>query len=138
MKALSLIQPWASLIGDGRKTIETRTWATSYRGPVLIVSSKAMDQHAIGLAIEFGYEPTTIPLGVAICTAELVDCRPFQYADERHALVRFDPMERRFAWVLRDVRRVEPVAIKGALGVYEVDDALIRHLEPVAPNGGAQ
>ena len=39
MKALSLRQPWASLIADGRKTIETRTWRTHYRGPLAIHAS---------------------------------------------------------------------------------------------------
>ena len=32
MKALSIRQPWAELILQGRKTIELRTWKTSYRG----------------------------------------------------------------------------------------------------------
>ncbi len=36
MKALSLWQPWASLIALGVKTIETRSWATNYRGPLAI------------------------------------------------------------------------------------------------------
>ncbi len=40
MKALSAKQPWANLIAAGEKTIETRTWATRYRGPLLIVSSR--------------------------------------------------------------------------------------------------
>lgn len=36
MKALTLHQPWASLIALGYKTIETRSWATSHRGPLAI------------------------------------------------------------------------------------------------------
>lgn len=40
MKALSLIQPWASLIAIGAKRIETRSWRTSYRGPIAIHASK--------------------------------------------------------------------------------------------------
>ncbi len=40
MKALSLHQPWASLIAEGVKTIETRSWATKYRGPLGIHASK--------------------------------------------------------------------------------------------------
>lgn len=40
MKALNVKQPWAWLIASGKKTIETRTWSTKYRGPILIVSSK--------------------------------------------------------------------------------------------------
>ena len=36
MKAISIKQPWASLIAYGIKDIENRTWRTNYRGRVLI------------------------------------------------------------------------------------------------------
>jgi hypothetical protein len=35
-KVLTLTQPWATLIAIGAKHIETRSWSTSYRGPLLI------------------------------------------------------------------------------------------------------
>jgi activating signal cointegrator 1 len=40
MKGLTLTQPWASLVANGAKTIETRSWSTSYRGPVAIHAAK--------------------------------------------------------------------------------------------------
>jgi activating signal cointegrator 1 len=40
VKALSLWEPWASLIMTGAKTIETRSWYTGYRGPLLICAAK--------------------------------------------------------------------------------------------------
>lgn len=40
IKALSLWQPWASLIAVGAKRYETRSWPTKYRGPLLICASK--------------------------------------------------------------------------------------------------
>lgn len=36
MKALTIWQPWASLLACGAKQYETRSWATSYRGPIAI------------------------------------------------------------------------------------------------------
>ena len=36
MKAITIYQPWASLIACGAKRFETRSWATSYRGPIAI------------------------------------------------------------------------------------------------------
>ncbi len=39
MKALSIIQPWASLIATGIKDVENRTWRTNYRGEFLIHAS---------------------------------------------------------------------------------------------------
>ncbi len=47
MKALTLHQPWASLIAWGDKEIETRSWSTNYRGPIAIHSAngkKALNQ----------------------------------------------------------------------------------------------
>lgn len=40
MKALTLHQPWASLVAEGVKTIETRSWSTKYRGQLAIHAGK--------------------------------------------------------------------------------------------------
>lgn len=40
MRALTIRQPWASLIAAGVKTLETRSWSTRYRGPLLIHAGK--------------------------------------------------------------------------------------------------
>lgn len=40
MKALSIWQPWASLIACGSKRFETRSWRTNYRGPLVICAAK--------------------------------------------------------------------------------------------------
>jgi activating signal cointegrator 1 len=45
MKALTLLQPWASLVAAGLKTIETRSWSTRYRGPLAIHASKGTAYH---------------------------------------------------------------------------------------------
>ncbi len=39
MKAISLLQPWATLVAIGAKHIETRSWSTPYRGPLAIHAS---------------------------------------------------------------------------------------------------
>lgn len=36
MKAITLTQPWATLVAIGAKRIETRSWRTNYRGPLAI------------------------------------------------------------------------------------------------------
>ncbi len=40
VKVISLLQPWASLLVMGHKTIETRSWNTKYRGELYIHASK--------------------------------------------------------------------------------------------------
>lgn len=53
MRALTLWQPWASLVALDVKTIETRSWSTSYRGPLAIHAGSSL----AGLkAIECDYE----------------------------------------------------------------------------------
>jgi hypothetical protein len=44
LKCLSLRQPYAELVAQGRKTIETRRWNTNFRGKFLIHASKAIDK----------------------------------------------------------------------------------------------
>lgn len=111
MKALSLHQPWAHLIAEGRKTIETRTWRTFYHGRLLICSTKNTSE--IGQAYRARY-----PLGVTICVANLVDCRPLVPADEDAACTVWSPG--RWAWVLENVHKVENLPIRGFPGLFQI------------------
>jgi hypothetical protein len=53
MKALTLHQPWATAVAEGIKTIETRSWSTSYRGPLAIHAGVSVE----GLrSLMFDYE----------------------------------------------------------------------------------
>lgn len=48
MWALTLRQPWASLVAIGVKQVETRSWTTAYRGPLAIHSSKRLSNARMG------------------------------------------------------------------------------------------
>ena len=122
MKAISVKQPWAWLIATERKSLETRTWATKYRGDLLICSSKKLPVVSVREAFQerFGMWATIqLRFGVALCVATLVDCRVMTKADEKTTLCVIYPNA--MVWVLRNIRRIEPFAIKGKLGLYEVD-----------------
>jgi hypothetical protein len=90
VKALTLHQPWATLIAIGAKRIETRSWATSYRGPIAIHAAKRWQadeleafgygqgewramRHAIGPHYR---TPGDVPLGAIVAVAELTNCIP--------------------------------------------------------------
>jgi hypothetical protein len=60
MKALTILQPWASLIACGEKQIETRSRAMKYRGPIAIHAGKRDGQQMIGSALHI--EIRFIPL----------------------------------------------------------------------------
>jgi len=105
MKAISLKQPWASLIANGKKTIETRTWPTKYRGDLLICASK---QPRLD-----GY-----PSGCALCIVTVIDCRPMTKADEQAACCEL--YQGAWSWPLSNIRPIVPFGVKGSLGFYEV------------------
>ncbi len=103
MKTISIKQPWANLIASGKKTIETRTWSTPYRGEILLASSKS---------------PRIEPAGCAVAVADLIDCRPMVKSDEEAAKCPVYPNA--VAWVLTNIRAIEPFPVKGQLGIYDV------------------
>ena len=44
MKVLTIREPWASLIINGYKEYEFRSWKTNYRGKILIHTSSTIDK----------------------------------------------------------------------------------------------
>ena len=117
MKALSVKQPFASLISTGVKSIEIRSWKTNYRGPLLICSGRSL--HSIRpIAVE------GLPRGVTICTVELADCRPLTREDCVLGCVPWGPeREGEFAWVLKNPVPTKHIPIAGKLGLFQVDES---------------
>lgn len=123
MKALSLKQPWASLIRDRYKLIETRTWKTDYRGDLLICSSKIIDRLNMEHFKDFyRNEPepdSDFPLGQAIAIVEVVDCVPMEKEHEHTALCEIYPNA--YSWILNNIRPIKAFPVKGQLGIFDVD-----------------
>lgn len=137
MKAITILEPWASLIALGAKRIETRSWPTSYRGPIAIHSGKN-PKHArefyeddpewweeLGLpALD------ALPYGCVVATARLTHCIRF----ERGVMTtinqspEFSSWETslgdftvgRYGWVLTDVVALpEPIPARGMQGLWD-------------------
>ncbi len=105
MKALSVKQPWASMIASGRKTIELRSWQTRYRGRLMICASKNPD-----------HPP---PVGCALAIVTLVYCKRATQADEERACCKIR-VGRDFAWVFEDIQRINPWPVKGGQKLFNV------------------
>lgn len=105
MKAISIKEPWASLIRNGEKTIETRTWKTKYRGKLLLCCSK--NPYISGIS------------GLAFATADLVEVREMIKEDE--VLARCEIYPNAKAWVLENITLIPTFHVKGKLRLFEVD-----------------
>ena len=162
MKALTLWQPWASLVSLGVKTIETRSWDTKYRGPLAIHAAiKKPNFATVGnydIDRFFKRAPyrligprcneAELPLGAVVATCELVDVVPIgypkipapnnkpgiQHSIHEQLLLSYpgqairdigdqlpygDYSDKRFAWLLTDIKPCGPIPAKGRQGLWE-------------------
>lgn len=142
MKALTLTQPWATLVAIGAKRIETRSWRTKYRGELAIHAAKGFPQWAKEICLQspFSLEigSDVLPLGAVIATCRVISCMPTRELQENRVIqvcssVRCDDFilddnERcfgdyslgRWAWLLADVNIFqEPIPARGALSLWD-------------------
>ena len=121
MKALSIRHPWVDLILAGTKTIEIRTWATRYRGPLLLHASSAYGISERETAARLRLPaPDPATLGAVVGVAKLVDCRPVRLDDWKCAGL--PPLEGRlWAWVLAEPRAVGPQPCPGKRTLFDLD-----------------
>jgi hypothetical protein len=63
VKAITLHQPWASLVAIGAKKIETRSWRTTYRGPIAIHAGiRCNEAEMIGYGCCWTYRAALLPI----------------------------------------------------------------------------
>jgi len=151
MKAITILQPWASLVALGEKKFETRSWPTNYRGPILIHAGKKtfntdsyLDRElypfaeALGLPDYFSFDK--LPYGSIIAVADLVNCLKivsrvkvsgnqfFARLENEQEITRnelyFGNYEvGRYAWQLENVHRLaDPIPAKGMQRIWNFDE----------------
>jgi len=130
MKAISLWQPWASLMAIGAKTIETRSWSTTYRGPLAIHASKRLvlpnDPEFLKAVKDLGLLDRELPLGAIVGTCELYDCIPvekatatfFRRPDKEILFGDWSPG--RYLWLTQNFKRFDiPIPARGKQGLWD-------------------
>lgn len=75
MRAITLIQPWATLIVEHGKDVENRSWFTNHRGPLLIHAGLKIERAGWERAAELGIIlPDELPAGGIIGQVNLTGC----------------------------------------------------------------
>ena len=143
MKSISIMQPFAGLIATGQKRLETRTWSTDYRGPLLIcagakshdlfvsynVQIKILSLNNYSAKSRFKIDKKIAwTLGKALCVVDLVGIQPFKKGKTMEDDACVDWYPDAFAWELENPRLIDPFDVKGKLRIFEVDDSLIKYL----------
>ena len=127
MKVLSIKEPFATLIKEQIKLIETRSWKTNYRGELYIHASITKssldykDKDFMELIKNLSYNP-----GHIICKCNLIDCiyMTKEYIEDikknhyqEYLCGRYE--EGRYAWVLTNIKPLnQPIPSKGRLNIW--------------------
>lgn len=132
MKVISLLEPWASLIKENVKHIETRSWKTNYRGELYIhASKKALTKRELK---EYSdridlLNDTDFKYGYIIAKCKLVNCKKMdeqlisEVKKNKKEYISGEYSVGRYAWYLEDIEPLEtPIPAKGSLGIWNYDD----------------
>ena len=117
MKALSLKQPWAELILQGKKKIEIRKWNTNFRGEFLIHSSKIPDKEAMKK-----FNMGNLDCGFIVGKAELVDVQEYKTDEEFNKYKSLHLAGREwgnFGFILKNVKRISKIPCRGNLNFWD-------------------
>ena len=125
MKALTIKQPFATLIAKGDKHYEFRSWKTNYRGEILIHAGKSVEEKYIKKYSCLGYD---FPTSRIVAKAKLVDCialvgnKNKEIIDEDPFIYGNEPDRVGYAWVLSDIEEIHSdKEIKGKLSIWDID-----------------
>lgn len=136
MKAITLWQPWATLVAHGYKRIETRSWKTNYRGPLAIHAAKKWNRELRELCLTEPFRSCLkeiypdkrhpLPRGGVIATVglyEIVEAswvfpgRCARHGGE-HEESFGDYSPGRYAWLLTEPSRFEMIPYRGRQGLW--------------------
>lgn len=139
MKALSIRQPWAWLILHAGKTIENRSQAWTYRGPIAIHAPARIDTLALGepsVRHAFAHadheDRQYLPTSAIIGVADLIDahheidgcCTPWGEPGAVHL-------------VLANARPIEPISCRGHLDLWTPAPPILDQLPAQSPDSAA-
>ena len=123
--ALTIRQPWAQLIVDGKKRVENRTWLTNHRGRIAVHAGRNKEHW---VRKPFGYRREELAWGAVIGFATLAGCVKLEHIDFAGTPDRFpwlkdhEFVEGPYCFVLEDVVRLdEPVPARGERGFWNWD-----------------
>lgn len=142
MIAITLWQPWATLIAIGAKRIETRSWNFNYRGPLAIHAALRLELDTLSF---WGQEPfrtalvgagirslQDMPFGAIVAVCDLVDVQRITAAnipagDER---AYGDYRPGRYAWHLANIKKLDPIPATGKRGPWIWEPSLVIKDDP--------
>lgn len=130
MKVLTLKQPWATLVAEGIKKYEFRSWKTNYRGKILIHAGAKVDKEAMK---KFAGLNLTFPSKKILAEVEIVDCLFLDDELNKKIIsennIAYGNKKREgYVWMLDNIKKINyEKEINGKLGLWNYDEGLIKN-----------
>ena len=124
MKVITLKQPWATLVAEGLKKYEFRSWKLNYRGEILIHAGKGVDKEAMK---KFEHLNLNYPQSKIIAKVKILDCIALnneinrQIIEENELVYGHKHDKTGYAWKLEVVEKIEDnKVISGKQGIWNI------------------
>lgn len=128
MKVITIKEPYASLIAEGYKEYEFRTWKTNYRGDILIHAAKTSNKENINRFKDRNLEYKN---GYIIAKAKLTDCILVDEFFSKTMLAKdgevYKNLSKRrskplYGFKLENIEKINPIETKGQLGIWNYQE----------------
>ncbi len=125
MKVITIKQPYASLIANGYKQYEFRTWKTKYRGEIYIHAGLGVNKEAMKLYQHLNLD---YPQGKILCKCNITDCIQINnsFREELKNNIIYDFLNNNidykgYAFKLENIELIKTIDAKGKLGLWNLD-----------------
>lgn len=125
MKVITLKQPWATLVAEGIKKYEFRSWKTNYRGELFINAGQGVDKEAMEKVKHLGL---SFPSKRIIASVKLAEC--YELNDDLNKIIieekniaYGDKYRNGFAWKLEVIKKINNNhEVSGKLGLWNLEE----------------
>ena len=127
MKVITIKQPFATLIAEGLKEYEFRTWKTKYRGEILIHAGLGIDKKAMKKYEKYNLE---YPRGCIIAKVNLTDCIEIddevrEHLNQKNPIIYSSIIKntewKGYGFKLENIEKIEPIFVKGKLSLWDYE-----------------
>lgn len=124
LKVLTLRQPWATLVAEGIKKYEFRSWKTNYRGKVLIHAGTGIDKDDMK---KYEHMNLDFPSRRIIAVVEIEDCLELDEDLNKKIISENNiayghKIRTGYAWKLKNIKKIDyGKEVNGKLGLWNID-----------------
>lgn len=126
MKVITLKQPWATLVAEGLKKYEFRSWKINYRGEILIHAGKGIDKEAMDKFKDLNLK---YPNSRLLAKVKILDCIKLneeinsQIISENEFVYNIANDSTGYAWKLEVVEKLDNNnKISGKQGIWNIKE----------------